>query len=98
VILGLAGDDQRRAGLVDQDGVHLVDDGVVEAALHALAQLIHHVVAQVVEAELVVGAVGDVRRVGRLLLVVGHLRQVAAHAQAQEAVDAPIQSESRLAR
>ena len=41
-------------------GVDLVDDGVVEAALDALAQLVHHVVAQVVEAELVVGAVGDV--------------------------------------
>ena len=31
-----AGDDQRRARLVDQDRVHLVDDGVVVAALHHL--------------------------------------------------------------
>ena len=37
VVLGLAGDDQRRARLVDQDRVDLVDDGVVEAALHAVA-------------------------------------------------------------
>ena len=35
-LLGLAGDDQRRAGLVDQDVVDLVDDGVVEVALDAL--------------------------------------------------------------
>jgi hypothetical protein len=30
VVLGLAADDQRRAGLVDQDRVDLVDDGVVQ--------------------------------------------------------------------
>ncbi len=68
-ILGLAGDDERRARLVDQDRVHLVDDGEVEPALEALAHLGRHVVAQVVEAELVVRAVGDVRMIGLLLLV-----------------------------
>jgi hypothetical protein len=57
----LARDDERGAGLVDEDRVDLVDDRVVVAALHLLgSRLIGHVVAQVVEAELVVGAVGDV--------------------------------------
>ena len=60
VVLGLAGDDERRARLVDQDRVDLVDDRVDEPALHALGRREHHVVAQVVEAELVVRAVGDV--------------------------------------
>src|SRR5690606_17960667 len=55
-----AGDDERGAGLVDQDRVDLVDDGEVVAALHHVAGLPGHVVAQVVEAELVVRAVGDV--------------------------------------
>ena len=59
-----AGDDQRRAGFVDQDRVHFVDDGVVVAALDAILEAELHVVAQVVEAELVVGAVGDVGVVG----------------------------------
>jgi hypothetical protein len=89
VILGLAGDDQGRTGLVDQDRVHLVDDGVVEAALHALARLIHHVVAQVIKTELVIGAVGDVCLVRSLLRVMGHLRQVAADTQPEKTVDAP---------
>ena len=31
VVFGLAGDDQRRARLVDQDRVDFVDDGEVEA-------------------------------------------------------------------
>ena len=50
--------------LVDQDVVHLVHDGVVVAALHQPVQAVDHVIAQVVEAELVVRAVGDVRLVG----------------------------------
>ncbi len=55
-----AGDDQRRPRLVDQDRVHLVDDGVVVAALHHLELGIFHVVAEIVEAEFVIGAVGHV--------------------------------------
>ncbi|MFM2068032.1 MAG: hypothetical protein RLZZ584_2941 [Pseudomonadota bacterium] len=86
VVLGLAADDERRARLVDQDGIDLVDDGVVQAALHAVGQFVDHVVAQVVETELVVRAVGDVRGVGGLLLLAAHLRQVDAHRHAQEVV------------
>ncbi len=48
------------ARLVDQDGIHFVDDGVLMAALDTVFQAELHVVAQVIEAELVVGAVGDV--------------------------------------
>mmetsp|Transcript_12872 Transcript_12872/g.30273 ORF Transcript_12872/g.30273 Transcript_12872/m.30273 type:complete len:931 (-) Transcript_12872:212-3004(-) len=86
VVVGLARDDQRRARLVDQDGVHLVDDGVGQSALHTVGRLVDHVVAQIVEAVLVVGAVGHVGRIGGLLLLAGHLRQVDAHRQAQEVV------------
>ncbi len=72
--VGRPGDDQRGAGLVDQDGVDLVDDGEVVPALHAVLEAHGHVVAQVVEAELVVGAVGDVGVVGGAPLVGRHLR------------------------
>ena len=89
VVVGLARDDERRARLVDQDRVHFVDDRVAQAALHALARREHHVVAQVVEAELVVGAVGDVGGVRGLLVGVAHLRQVDADREAEEPVDAP---------
>src|SRR5690242_7704002 len=86
-LLGRAADDQRGPRLVDQDRVHLVDDRVEVAALHAVLELPGHVVAQVVEAELVVGAVGDVAPV--LLAAGGRIRLGAedhAHAQAEEAV------------
>ena len=68
------GDDQRRPGLVDQDAVHLVDDRVVELALALILLGRLHVVAEVVEAELVVGAVGDVAAVHLLPLGRFHLR------------------------
>ena len=61
---GRAGDDERGAGFVDQDVVDLVHDGKVMAALDTVLQAHGHVVAQVVEAELGVGAVGDVGGVG----------------------------------
>ena len=84
-----AGDDQRRARLVDQDRVDLVDDRVDVAALDHVLQPVLHVVAQIVEAELVVGAVGDVAGVGRLALVVVEAVHDDADGQAEEAVDLP---------
>ncbi len=68
-----AGDDQRRAGLVDEDRVDLVDDRVVVAALGLVLEPARHVVAEVVEAELVVRPVGDVGGVLDALLGRGRL-------------------------
>ena len=86
-----AGDDQRRAGLVDEDRVDLVDDGVVVAALGLVDEPAGHVVAEVVEAELVVRAVGDVA--GVLLALLGRRRLEPGDDQAdvepEEAVDPP---------
>ena len=88
LVLGRAADDERGAGLVDQDRVDLVDDGEDVAALHAVLDRAGHVVAEVVEAELVVGAVGDVAVVGDAALVGAHRRQDHAGGEAQEVVDA----------
>ena len=78
-----ARDDQRGPGLVDQDGVDLVDDSVAVAALDALLGAGDHVVAQVVKAKLGVGAVGDIGLVGRALKLERHvvLQQADGHAQ-----------------
>ncbi|NYH14005.1 hypothetical protein GGD41_001233 [Paraburkholderia bryophila] len=88
VIFGLARDDQRGAGFVDQDRVDLVDHREIQGSLHARVGLVDHVVAQVVETEFVVRAVRDVRGVGFLLRVVIHLRQVDADRQTEEVVQA----------
>jgi len=54
------GNDQWRSGFVNQDTIHLINDGIVEVSLHHLFRSSGHIVAQIVEAEFVVGAVGDV--------------------------------------
>ena len=81
-------DDQGRPRLVDQDGIDLVDDRVVVRALNPLLQRVHHVVAQVVEAELVVGPVGDVGVVRAPALLGSGLVEVdAVHREAEQLVD-----------
>ena len=63
----LTGEDERGPRLVDEDGVDLVHDGECMAALDELILIEDAVVAQIVEAELVVRAVGDVAVVCLLL-------------------------------
>ena len=60
-----SGDDQRCPCLIDEDAVHLVDDRIAVSSLHTLVEREHHVVTEVIESEVVVGAVGDVGLVGR---------------------------------
>ena len=64
-----------------------VDDGVEMAALDHVLEPVLHVVAQIVEAVFVVGAVGDVARIG--LLALGIVEAVDDHADghAEEVVD-----------
>ncbi len=82
-----AGDDERRPGLVDQDRVHFVHDGVVELALDVLLEVEFHVVAQIIETELVVRAVGHIRAVRRLPFLVGEPMDDDADREAEEAVN-----------
>ena len=86
-ILAAAGNDQGRAGFIDQDGVHFIDDGIGVAALHHVGLIGHHVVAQVVEAELVVGTVGDVGSIGGAACIAVHALCDQADRKAQPAVE-----------
>ncbi len=81
-------DDERRPGLVDEDGVDLVDDGEDVVALDHGLEIELHVVAQIVEAELVVRPVSDVTPVGILALAVAVLVLDHADGESKEAVDA----------
>ncbi len=82
---GGTGNDQRSARLVDEDGIHFVNDGEVMPALHAIRQIVLHVVAQVIETELVVRAVGDVRTIGGAPLLVVQIVDDDADTEAQGA-------------
>jgi len=83
IVLGRPRDDERGARLVDEDRVDLVDDGIVERPLHHLLEPELHVVPEVVEAELVVGAVGDVGAIGRPPLIVVEPVHDAADSEAE---------------
>ena len=82
------GDDQRGTGIVNQHGVHLIDDSVVVRALHELADVAGHVVTQVVETELVVGTIGNVGVIGAATVIgVGLMLVDAIHGEAEELVE-----------
>src|SRR5438477_7972372 len=59
-LFGWTRDDQRSARFVDQDRIDFINDRVIMAALYTRREIELHVVAQIVEAELVIGSVGDV--------------------------------------
>ena len=81
-----AGNNQRGSGFVDQNGVHFVDDGVVELALHQVLAVDDHIVAEVIKAKLVVCAVGDVCHISLSPLLVCDAVHHAADSQTEEAV------------
>ena len=65
----------------------LVDDGVMERPMHHILQPKLHVIAQIIEAQLVIGAVGDIGGVGLAALGIGKTMHNAAYRQPEEAVD-----------
>ena len=81
-----AGNDEGGAGLVDQDGVHLVHNGERVAPLHQFVFINGHVVAQVVKAHFVVGAVGDIGGISFAAGGVIHIVDDQPHRETQEAV------------
>jgi hypothetical protein len=85
--LGGTGDDERSTRLVDQNRVDLVDNRIGETTLHLILESEGEVVTQIVEAEFVVGTVGDIARVSlalfrRALRVLDH-----TDSEAEEAID-----------
>ena len=86
-LVPLAGDNQRRPGLVDEDGVHLVHNGENMAPLDHLPLVNGHIIPQIIEAQFVVGAVCDIAGIGGAPLVIVHLVQNCAAAQPKPAVD-----------
>ena len=69
-------DNQRGTGVINQDGVHLIHHGKVVLALYQVLGLSGHIVAEVVKAKFIIGAVNNIagirffpRRGVRLVLV-----------------------------
>ena len=88
-ILGGAGNNQRRAGFINQNGVNLIDDGIVEIALHHFLAGKLHIVAQVVKPQLIVRTVDNVGIVGGTALVIVLAMDNVVDGQAEKAVNLP---------
>ncbi len=84
-----AGDDQGGPGLIDENRVHFVHDGVVELPLDHVFDPELHVVPEVVEPELVVCAVGYVAAVGALAFGVVEFVDDDPDGEPEEVVDGP---------
>ena len=82
-----AGDNQRGTRFVDQDTIDLIDDTVVQLALNHLVFINHHVITQVVEAEFVVCAVGNISSISSLAVREVHIMHNQANRQAQRFID-----------
>ena len=83
----MARNNERRARLVNKNGVDLVDNGEIQPSLNTVGLFRDHVVAKVVKAKLVVGAIGNVAGIGSLFGIVVELRQVNACSQAKRRVE-----------
>ena len=57
--------------------------------LYALGGMAHHIIAQVIEAEFVVGSIGYISRVCALLVPMFHLGKDDAHADVEKPIDTP---------
>ena len=85
----LAGNNKRRACLINQDRVNLIDNRVMQAPQNQLVLVDGHVVTQIVKAQLVVRHIGDVAGIGSLPLLGGHLVKDNAAGQPHKAIYLP---------
>src|SRR6185369_1156859 len=85
--VGWPGNDQRRSRLVDQNRINLVDDREVMTTLHTRGEVKLHIVAQVIKAKLVIGAVSDISGVRGLALEVVHVVLNTTDFKTEEAMD-----------
>ena len=83
-VFSRAGNDQRRTRFIDQDRVDLIHQRIVQFTLYALFRAERHVIAQVVKAVFVVGAVSDVGGVSFTFCWGRHARQVNTDAHPEE--------------
>ena len=87
-VVGWTRNDQRRPAFVDEDRIHLVNHREPVTSLNHVRERVLHVVAKIVEAEFVIGAVGDVAGVRQAALVVVQSVNDLADRHSEEAINA----------
>ena len=86
-LLSRAGNNQRCAGFIDENGVHFIDEAVVQRSLHHLIQGCDHIVTEVVEAEFIIRSVGNIGIIGNLSLIEIKVMDNEAYRETQEFIN-----------
>ena len=86
VVIRRTGNNQRRARLVNQNRVDLIDNRVVQRSLNAFGVVVYQIVTQIVKTKFVVRTVGDVSLIRSDFVLALHARQAHADAQTQKVV------------
>ncbi len=81
------GNNQRSSGLINEDAVHLIHDGIVQVPLHHLIHIYYHVVTEVVKAKFIIGAKGNIATVGKFTLRKIHIMADQSNSQSQEVIE-----------
>ena len=77
------GNNQRGARLVNENAVHLINNGKAVAALAHIGARIFHIVAQIIKTQLIIGGIGNVCRISAFARFIIHIMDNTADAQPQ---------------
>ncbi len=83
----LPGNNKRGPGLVYEDGVHLVHNGIMQIPLYHLLLVNHHVVTKVVKSKLIVGTIGYIAIIGLSPGIVVQAVDDNAHRKPEKVID-----------
>ncbi len=87
ILVDSPGDYQGRAGLINEDAVHLVDNGKMQGALHQMFLVQHHIIPEIVKAKLVICAISYICLIGLPALFGIKAMDNETYLQAQQIVD-----------
>ena len=62
----MSGNDKRCSRFINQYGIDLIDDGIMQTALYQLVLADYHIVTQVIKSQFIIGNIGNVAVVGSL--------------------------------
>ena len=79
--------DEGSPGFIDQDAVHFIHDGIKMFPVDALLGIKLHIVAQVVESELIIRAIGNIAFVGLFPLRIIHPVDNDSHTESQGVIN-----------
>ena len=77
----LSGNNKRGPSFINENRVHLVNNGIVKIPLYQLFLVDHHVITQVIKAQFIIGHVGDIAIIHFPAGIVIHVVKDTAHLQ-----------------